>query len=466
MSKKNAAIMSFAGLCACRLALADPIPDDPSLSLRPAILADGAAAPVEEAPLMQLLDKAGAARPLSALGLNLYGWIESGYTYQHRPHHSLDAAGGVIPILPGPFNHEVGNHYMLNQVDLRLERIVDSSKFDVGGLMELMYGTDAGFVHSSGLGFNGNDPSDNNSPADIVPDKYRADYQFDITQAYIDVNVPVGNGLKIRSGKFVTLLGYETIDPRSNPFYSHSWLFSALPFTQTGILGSYQFSDQWSVTAGITRGWDQTLEDSGPDGGTCAVDGLGQVAWTPGKQWAIYLNWNVGPQDFGDTSHYRTVLDPIVTWQATERLRFAAEGLYIYDGGMNTDVLTTGVSHAYGDAWGAALYASYACCDYVTLNARVEGYHSSASSFNFAGTNAAVGALAGLPPQFQPATVYAITLGVALTPFPGDPIGKNLLIRPEIRYDFSDEDLFLTGPAITDNYKDQLTFAADVIFKF
>ena len=67
-------------------------------------------------------------------------------------------------------------------------------------------------------------PSGGDPEAD---DRFNPEYQFDITQAYIDVNVPMGNGLIIRTGKFVSLMGYETIDPRGNPFYSHSYLFSA-----------------------------------------------------------------------------------------------------------------------------------------------------------------------------------------------------------------------------------------------
>jgi len=76
-----------------------------------AITADDAAAP---APLMGALGKAGIDQ--SALqGVNIYGWIESGYSYNHR--HSSQG-NGPTGIIPGPFNHEVGNHYMMNQLDL------------------------------------------------------------------------------------------------------------------------------------------------------------------------------------------------------------------------------------------------------------------------------------------------------------------------------------------------------------
>ena len=105
------------------------------------------------------------------------------------------------------------------------ERQVDTTKFDVGGMIELyMYGSDAARIHSRGLGYNGSDSSDDNNPVDpLAVANLHPIWQFDISQAYVDVNLPVGNGLQVRVGKFVTLMGYEAIDPRGNPFYSHSY---------------------------------------------------------------------------------------------------------------------------------------------------------------------------------------------------------------------------------------------------
>ncbi len=457
--RKDAVFMAIAGLLASSgFAMADATAPKTSLTLDPAVItADdtAAAAPADRAPLMWALDKGGEAKPLDDLKLNIYGWVEAGYTYDHR-HHTGDAATGIIP---GPFNHEVGNHFMLNQVDLRFERQVATDKFDVGGMVELLYGTDANLTHSTGLPFDGVDPSTTDQ-ALVAHERTSANPGFDVLQAYVDINLPVGNGLQLRIGKFVTLLGYETIDPRGNPFYSHSYIFGALPFTQTGVLGTYQLNDQWKVIAGITRGWDQTLEDNGPVGGNSAIDGLGQVAWTPNKAWTVALNLSVGPQNFNDTSHYRTVIDPIVMWQATDALKLGLEGLYIYDGGLNGNGATntdpaTALTHAYGDVWGAALYAGYTVNDYLTVNGRFEKYHTSTDN---------LGAVAA--PSGGSLNVYSVTLGTTITPLPKDPLGKNISVRPEIRYDFSDSSANAPFSSGGRPFKDQLTFAADVILKF
>jgi hypothetical protein len=457
--RKDAVLMAVAGLLAANgYAMADATA--PKLSLNPGVItaADEAG---DKAPLMWALDKAGAGGTLADLKLNIYGWVESGYTYNHRHTDENSNLGAGKGLIPGPFNHEVGNHYMLNQLDLRFERLVASDKFDVGGLVEVLYGTDANLTHSSGMPFNGADPTTDNSPVDSAPgDRYMANYGFDVLQAYATINLPVGSGLTLTVGKFVTLLGYETIDPRGNgqvgnPFYSHSYIFGSLPFTQTGVLGTYQVNEQWKVIAGVTRGWDQSLEDGGVDGSKCALDGLGQIAYTPNKQWTVLLNWSVGPQNELDTSHYRTVIDPIVVWQVSDQLKLAAEGLYIYDGGLN-QTLGTGVTHAYGDVWGAAVYASYMINDMFTLNGRFEKYHTSVD-----GNLGAVSA-----PSGGSLNIYSITVGTTITPMPKDPWGKNISIRPEVRYDFTDSSANPPFPAQNRSFKDQLTFAADVIVKF
>jgi hypothetical protein len=444
--RRDAVFMAVASLLATSgFAMADSAPKT-SLSLDPKVLtADAAAAP--DGLLMMGLGKVGAAQTLKDLKLNIYGWVESGYTYNHR-HGSVNDT-----IVPGPFNHERGNHYMLNQVDLRFERLVDPTKFDVGGMVELMYGSDAAKIHSTGLGYNGSDPTDNNIPAD--PDAVNNNHpilQFDIPQAYVDVNLPVGKGLRIRAGKFVTLLGYETIDPRTNPFYSHSYIFNVLPFTHVGVMGDYKFNDNLEMQLGVTRGWDKALEDPG-----CAIDVLGQVAYKFNDQLQAVFNFSVGPENgvndgsvdaYVDNSHYRVAMDPIVYWKVTKELKLGVEGLYIFDGGANGVV---GKTHAYGDVWGGAGYAAYTVNDMLTINGRLEKLHVDVGDFLNSG-------------NVNPMSLYEITLGVTVTPMPKDQYLKGLSIRPEVRYDFSDS-AHVFG-AQGKSFKDQLTFGADVIFTF
>jgi len=452
MFNRKAVTMAVAGLLASSgFAMADTTPiQTPKLTLDPTVVTADAA---PQGLLMQAMDKAGMGKTLADTGINVYGWVEGGYTYNHR--HGSD---NTI-IAPGPFNHEYGNHFMLNQTVLRFEKQVDASKgkFDVGGLVEVMYGSDAARIHSTGLGYDGSDPTDNEEPSDILATtNVHPIWQFDIPQAYIDVALPVGSGLTLRVGKFTTLLSTETIDPRGNAFYSHSWSFNALPFTHTGVLGIYNVNEQLKITAGVTRGWDIALEDNNG----CAIDTIGQISYALNKQTTIALNWSVGPENSNDSSHYRTAINPIMTWQATDKLKLGLEGLYVYDGGANGDAPSN--SHAYGDVWGATLYAGYTVNDYVTVNGRFEKFHSYSDSAGNVGAGDSLSTVLGFN-GVPTVNIYSATLGLTIKPMPKDPIGQNLSVRPEIRYDFSEDRLF---PANGSAFKDQLTFGADFIFTF
>ena len=141
--------------------------------------------------------------------------------------------------------------------------------------------------------------------------------------------MPIGNGLRVRVGKFATLLGYETIDPRTNQFYSHSYLFLAAPSTHVGIMGDYKINEKLEVQLGVTRGWDKALEDPG-----CAIDVLGQVGYKFSDTMGMLFNFSVGPENglndgsadaYVDNSHYRMALDAVSYWQVTKELKLGFE---------------------------------------------------------------------------------------------------------------------------------------------
>jgi len=432
--RKDAVLAAVAGILASAgFAFADAAP----LALTNTAAAEAAPSGL----LMQGLDKLNVAQPLKDNGINVYGWLQVGYTFDGR-HHK-----GVF-IAPGPFNHETNghsmdgrfydcgcggdrNHLMLNQFVLRFEKEVNVSpdKWDVGGMIEIMYGTDANAIHANGLGlgFNGWD------------DRFNPQYSVDFTQAYVDVNVPVGNGLKIRAGKFASFINFETIDPRGNLFYSHSYFFGALPATFTGMVADYRLNDQWAFKFGFTRGWDQCLQDNNGS----SIDVVGQVSYKFDNQLSADVNFTFGPENYADSSHYRTTIDTIIRWKATEELSLGFEVLYIYDGGMKG-------GHAYGDVWGAYAYGSYRINEFVDANARLGFYHDNADFYNW------------------PFNVWDLTVGATIKPFPKDPIGKNLIIRPEIRYSFAEIQFFEVKSGSDDYryFKDQITFGADLIFTF
>jgi hypothetical protein len=399
-------------------------------------LADGNAAylqatpPPPPKPLMGLLGDVGIAKALEAANINLYGYVEGGYTYSFNP----PPGNKYIPVT-SVFDIRQ-NRVVLDQADFSIERTVDITqpKFDVGGKIEMIFGTDSALIHSNGLfDYHGQFRAGGSYRRFDSPEN-----QFDLNQAYVDLAIPVGSGLGIRLGKFDTLLGYEGINPTGNPLFSHSYLFNyAIPLTQTGILASYNINSAISVKGGITRGWNQSVDDNNG-----AIDFLGQIAWQATKADDITLNVSEGPQAPADNSDYWTVLDLIYTRTMSDNLNIA----------VNVD---------YGDAphgtagggksaqwYGAAAYAMLTLDPHFTLNVRGEAYDD-------VNGQTIPGAPAG------GVRAYEATVGIAITPFPNDALGKNFQIRPEGRFDYADHDLYNGGVR---DFTSQA--AVDAIFTF
>jgi len=364
-------------------------------------------------PLMQLLEQAGVADTLDRNKISAGGHVEGSWTYNFN-----DPNSGLNPGRFFDFEH---NEPILNQLDVWFEKKVDASKsnFDIGGKVEAMWGADAGLIHANGL-------------TDWYDNPRKPENQLDLTQLYIDIGVPVGNGLLVRVGKFVTIMGQEVIDPEGNSLYSHSFLFGfAIPLTQTGVLASYNLSDDWAIMAGFTRGWDQAFEDN-----NSAIDFLGAIKWAQSKDTTIILNVSAGPQRANNNDDWRVVLDLVASHTVSDQLAIAVNGDFGWED-------NAGVSGDTALFYGIAGYAGYKISPEIGLNGRIEWFHDD---------DGARTGISGL-------NLYEATVGLNIKPFAKDRWGQYLQIRPEVRFDFASEDVF-------DDFNDdnQFTFGVDVIF--
>ncbi len=362
---------------------------------------------------MALLSSGGIGRSLKDANINVFGYVEGSYIYNFAG-ADKDNFGNVF--------EPRSNQFLGNQLDLAIERGVDASKkeWDLGGRVEVIYGADARFIHSNGLNWYAG--ADN------------PEYQVDLNQAYMDLAVPVGNGLRIRAGKYNALTGYETIAPSTNMLFTHSYLFYAAgPYTHTGIMGTYQLNENWLVEGGIFRGWDQSADDN--NGSISYHVKLGYTSTD--KKLSTAGQVLFGPETADDTSDYTTLFDLTLTYALTERLTL----------GVNADIGYGSNCAVDGDtAWwyGIACYAGYGLNDTFALNGRGEWFRDDG------------GARLGVD-----ASYFEGTVGMGITPWAKDRVMKNLVIRPEFRADFSTEDVFNKGR------DDQMyTFAVDMVFKF
>lgn len=382
----------------------------------PATPVEPVVAVVEEAveprtPLMQLLDKAGVGKTLDDYNISLGGWVEASVTWSLLD----DPAGDEIVGRAFDFEHADPT---LNQIGFTAIRPVDPAKpWDFGFGFEHIYGADARFTASNGMDFQTGDSPEN---------------QFDITQLYAELVLPIGKGLVLKAGKWITPIGYEYVNPTLNPLYSHSYLFGIVPFSHTGIMATYPISETSTFSLALARGWEQSLRDNNGD----AIELVFSFANTPNDKVSYAFNGSVGPQEDDDSSHYRTMLDFWMDYAYSDQLSFGLNVDWRYDSNLGQD----------GDealTYGVAGYVKYVIDSRFTAVGRLEWFNDTSRVDGF------------------DCNIYAATFGVNVTPFPDDAIGQFFKLRPEIRYDYATEAIFNGGED-----HNLLTAAIEGVFTF
>ena len=177
----------------------------------------------------------------------------------------------------------------------------NSFKFDVGELVFLKEASrvgDIGFRVDLAYGFSV--PALSQSAGSGTPD------DFDVQQGYVSWHAPVGNGLQIDLGKFITHIGAEVIEGYDgwNYNFSRSFLFGlAIPFTHTGVRASYTLSDQLSVMGVIANGWDNASDNN--DSKSIGF----QIAYAPTDNLSLYVNWMGGNEVDNSNNEFRSIWD-------------------------------------------------------------------------------------------------------------------------------------------------------------
>lgn len=159
--------------------------------------------------------------------------------------------------------------------------------------------------------------------AGLFRDSFGQAQDFDLQQAYATWVAPVGSGLKLDFGKFVTPAGYEVIEGYDgwNDNASRSLLFGfAIPFTHVGVRASETFSPRVSAMVMVVNGWDVARDNN-----RSKTVG-GQLALTPVAPLTLYVTGMSGPEESGNDSNLRNLLDAVAVWKPSSRLTLGANG--------------------------------------------------------------------------------------------------------------------------------------------
>ncbi|MCC6491520.1 MAG: porin [Pirellulales bacterium] len=263
---------------------------------------------------------------------------------------------------------DVPDHFHVGQQWLYLGRTIDGSAgWDLGGRVDLVYGTDAQKTQAFGnpRSFPGLTGAPNTGTWDASLD--HGEYGWAIPQAYLEV----GSGdLAVKVGHFFTPIGYEVIPVTGNFFRSHSYtMFNSEPFTHTGALATYSGYENLTLYGGWALGWDTGFDQL--NGGNIAIGGFAYnisdaVTFT-------YMNTygNFGWRDGGDDNSYSH--SAVLTAALTDNLQYIAQ----------TDMVDTsnpGVSEY--DTVGLNQYLIYKISDLVSAGGRAEWWKADGVSYN------------------------------------------------------------------------------------
>jgi hypothetical protein len=364
------------------------------------------------------------------------GWIDSGITFNPDSPQGNQNFGRLFD--------DRANEPLLNQLVINFERALapEPGQFDWGFKLQFMYGSDARFIHSLGL-------FDRTANETLQPD---------LVEAYLNFHFPVitEGGLDLKLGKFVTLEGAETIDPRTDFFYSHTCIFNfGIPFNHTGALATFHATKSLDLYAGITRGVNTSVEDNND---SPAFDGGVGLNLLDGKLTAL-ASTHIGPETPDDNRHNRYLNDLTITAKPAKNLTAITDLNYIYD------------EAADATGYGIAQYFIYTINDVLSVGLRGEIWRDADGFYvaSFAENDDALDLLRGGSVTIDPRTVGggkttygAVTLGLNIKP-PVPKPAASLVFRPELRFDRA---LNGTRPFNDSSDRNQFTASIDVIITF
>lgn len=261
---------------------------------------------------------------------------------------------------------------------------------------------------------------------------------FDVLQGYVSYNAPIGNGVKMDLGKFVTHMGAEVIEgpDNINYNYSHSYLFGfAMPFTHTGLRAAYTVNDQLTVLGMLTNGWDNAIDTN--NGKTwCA-----QIAYALLSNVSLVFNYTGGPEaqirNPGNEKGWRNLYGIVATIGLTDNLILLADLDY------GTDPQNSAIAVGRNASWGGgAGTLRYEVNKWFYLNLRGERFDDPDGS----------------------RTGFSQRLW-EMTFTPEFRIHKYLIVRPEYRHDQSNI-LAFGGTTAATPRKNQDTLAVNAVFYF
>ncbi len=358
--------------------------------------------------LDQKIDEGRSALEKALFGIGISGFLDTSYTWSSN--HPSSPAN-----ISGRYFDKDHNQIVFNDFNLTLDK--PEKDWGVGFHVAGDFGRTAELLREATLwGF-----------------KLRKESSAELREAFVTYTVPIGAGLQIKGGKFVTLMGTEVIPaPGSpNPNISRSFLFNlAIPFTHVGALFSYPVASMLTVMGGPVTGWDD------PHDNNRSPSFHGGFTFAPAEAFSLTTSIMDGPEQRHRSGRNRFTISNVATVKPTSDLTFFVEYSYGHE-----EEVTASLRN--GTWQGVAAIASYDWTDRFNTALRAEVFADSD------------GARTGFA---HDVTLSELTLTGAYK------FTAKLLGRAELRQDWANKSFFSKGEGNSD--RNQTTLALQGIYTF
>ncbi len=344
--------------------------------------------------------------PLLA-GFKLTGFAEGSYAYSGR------SVGDTAIV--GRLYDRLQNRFMLNALAVVLDKPYDPTKFSAGFHSELLLGQDATLIRSNGFDLGA---------------------QADVPHLYVTLNIPTasGNGLQIKAGRMVTLMGVEVIETVANPNWSEANQFIYVEnFTGTGVSVETKFNNYVDAQFRVINGWDQVSDNN------THKSLMGRLGVYPDARTSIGIVGFWGPEEAGNNTANRYGVEGLL-WRKLGKAAVWVQGDY------GTEQANAALPDPTQDAkwWALGGWVTYDFSSSLGLAVRGDYVNDE----NGARTSGVLGFPPNAGQKFGSGTV---TLNIRAWP--------SAVVRPEVRYDRSTLAAFA-------GKKDQVTLALGVAYLY
>ncbi|HME60176.1 MAG TPA: outer membrane beta-barrel protein, partial [Candidatus Binatia bacterium] len=235
-----------------------------------------------------------------ALGLSMGGFLDTSYTWSSNHPKNPDN-------ISGRYFDKDHNEVVFNYLHL----FVEKPEKDWG----------VGFRISGDFGRGGELLREATLWGKTLTDEPSAE----LREAYLTTTIPVGAGIGVKGGLFVTTLGTEILpNPGAyNDNISRSLLFNyAIPLRHLGMLFTYPILKTLSVNAGLVTGWDNPRDNNKQP------SGLAGFSFTPTEQFGLVSSFIYGPEQTHNNGNQRFTMSHVATIKPFDPLALMVEFSY------------------------------------------------------------------------------------------------------------------------------------------